>query len=126
VTAAGPWLTAALFCERVTSERGHLSALGIFDHRTLAPGQPARLSLLLVTVRGDAAGPYLASIRVHSPAGEPVADLDVTIDPPRQPTATGHVLVPIELVQIQAGVYWFDVHLGGRLAARVPLRLDWA
>ena len=35
------------------------------------------------------------------------------------------VVVPIELVPGDEGLYWFDVTLRGRLVTRVPLRVQW-
>ena len=119
----GPWLSAAMFCERVMVDGAGLSALGIFSERTITTAEPVRLSLLLVLVRGAWAGPFAANLVARSPPDEVVAAIDVTVDLPAGPEASGQVLVPISLVEVQDGVYWFELYLRGALATRLPLRI---
>jgi hypothetical protein len=125
VTApGGPWIKAAMFCDRVVMDGGLLSAQGIFEQRTITSPEPLRMSLLLILVRGDWQGPFEVNVVARSPSGEAVATIELNVDLPRPTDASGQVLVPISLVQVQDGVYWFELFLRGQVATRIPLRIS--
>jgi hypothetical protein len=119
----GPWIKAALFCERVVVDAGAPSAIGIFDHRTVTGDDPVAMTMLVILVRGDWAGAFDVKLDARSPSDEVVATIGLTVDLPPAPEASGQVLVPIQLVKVQDGVYWFELRLRGELATRVPLRI---
>jgi len=119
----GPWLGAAVLCERVIVDGDALSAVHILEQITAAGPRPVELTMLMLIVRGAARGPIVAQIVARSPDGELVAALEVIADLPETPDGCGRVVVPIRLDVVRDGVYWFDVGVGDAIATRVPLRV---
>jgi hypothetical protein len=137
----GPYLNAALICERVLEEKdGTLSAIRIVDRSTLTlnralvgPGVPSQVPeglapivpfAVLVSFRsGDASGTFELQLRLERPDGE---IRDVT-----QPTplylAGGdqgtNLVVNVAFNAREAGLYWIRVILAGREITRVPFRI---
>lgn len=110
----GPWVMSA-----VIGRRGDGDAFQVVEQ--LVAADPADLVLVIHVVRGDWQGPVPVRVVGLSPSDEPVArlDLDLALGPERE--ATGRVVVPLALAQVQTGVYWFDVIVGETNMTRVPL-----
>jgi hypothetical protein len=135
---SGPWVAAALFCERVLNETdGVLSAIRIIDNITVnkaslseadkATDRPPIIELSgLVSLRADeAAGTtHDVSIEGFYPSGTP-------LDPPRfdyaapftTPDSGVNVIISLRVTVRETGTYWFTVRVGGEVATRIPLTL---
>ena len=142
----GPYLIAALFCERVLQEQdGVLSAIRIIDqtvHTVAGPGAdvPGEMPPMLVAVTalimlkpGDARGRYTIRIRPEKPSGEQMPPLEA---PVRFEGGEGdrgaNLIVPIQMQVEDEGLYWFDVlwvderapkDQQETLLSRIPLRV---
>lgn len=124
---SGPWIQTAVLCERVEGDAvGTFAASNIVDGVELEGGDKVELVLLIALVRGDWQGQIKLHVVAYDPAGEPISAMDVDGDPPPVPYAISKIVVPIELVPGQPGVYWFDLSIENQTLTRVPLRIDWA
>lgn len=135
----GPFVIAALLCERVLQESdGSLTAVRTADMLTVTPvGEPIpegatlvgaapRLFLLLSFRGGTLGSKHVVTLTGHSPSGAtetfPPMEGELTT------TVPGAVPGFNFIVQVQAGwqhqgVYWFEVRLDGRRVSVVPLLL---
>lgn len=124
--ARGPFVQAALLCERVLCETdGVLSAIRILhEGRAMAAGDgPSRVVLLLMLVRGDAsAGEHRAHLEIRDPAGELVSAkaIALTLDA-GGPEQASSLMLDVSFEPRAAGVYWFRVSWGDDgLLTQVP------
>lgn len=123
---SGPWIQTAVLCEQVEGdEAGRIAATNIIDGVAIDGGSQLDLNLLLALVRGDWQGAIKLHVVAYDPAGDPIAAFDVEGDPPPIPYAISRIVVPIEVVPGQPGVYWFDVSIEEHTLTRIPLRIDW-
>lgn len=135
-TAEGPFVAMAVLCQGVQRrEDGTMDVLGIVEGVVLEPPQPgeddplglrpvAVLPLrLLVSLRaGGLRGPQRVEVVGRYPGGARGPSTGVPVEfTDARPAAT--VNVPIELQVHQPGTYAFDVLVGGRRVAEVPLRV---
>lgn len=134
-TEQGPYLTAALLCERVLVEQdGVKSAIRIIDRviRTaMGPNPPERMEpfdyqvFLMITLKsGWARGSYpLRVCVVRPPESESRTVLQQTVlfegEEDRGVELIGGMTIRFEL----EGIYWFEVLLAERLLTRIPLRV---
>lgn len=122
---SGPWIQTAVLCEQVTADEGKLVASDILDGIAIDGGSQVNVHLLIGLVRGDWQGTIRLHVVAYDPAGDPVSAMDVDGDPPPIPYSISRIVVPVELVPGQPGVYWFDLSIEDRTLTRVPLRIDW-
>lgn len=129
----GPYLSAAVFCEKVLSEKdGVLSAMRIIDRITVTASgaaPPERMPLTSINVT--------ALISFKSGFFKGSAEIKVVGRNPSQKTfATTTLPILLEgedrgatsILQMnmqvnEDGLYWFDVMIGERLVTRMPLRV---
>lgn len=139
----GPYVAAALFCERVLQEGdGVLSAIRIIDQQILhalgtelpADMPPAIMSAtLLITLKaGQTRGRYAVRVAPEAPSGEQLPAVDFAVNFHGGDGEQGiNLVVPLQMQVAQEGLYWFDVlWLDSRseatepaLLTRVPLRV---
>jgi hypothetical protein len=123
---SGPWIQTAVLCERVEGEDlGKVTAADIVDGVAIEGGSQLDLNLMIALVRGDWQGAIRLHVVAYNPEGAAISAMDVEGDPPAIPYALSRIVVPIELVPGQPGVYWFDLTIEDRIITRVPLRIDW-
>lgn len=122
---SGPWIQTAVICEQVAAVDGKLVANNVVDGVEITGGAGINLHLVIGLVRGDWQGEIKLHVVAYNPAGEPIAAMDVDGDPPPVPYALSRVVVPIELVPGEPGVFWFDLSIENQTLTRVPLRVDW-
>ncbi len=122
---SGPWIQTAVLCETVTAVEGKLVAADILDGVLIDGGAQINLNLVLALVRGEWQGEIKLHVVAYDPVGDPISAMDVDGDPPSIPYALSRIIVPIELVPGQPGVYWFDLSIENQTLTRVPLRVDW-
>ena len=132
----GPYVNAALFCERVLTEQdGVLSFVRVVDRfmvqasategqapAELPEGGQLQLTLVVILKADDARGRYPITIRPQLPSG---ADLPAqTIDMMFEGEDRGVNLIANMQIPAVEGLYWFDVVLNeNTLLTRVPLRV---
>jgi hypothetical protein len=125
-SASGPFVRAALLCERVLCESsGVLSAIRIVHEGPLVEdGAAIELVLLLMLVRGEApVGRHAAALRIRAPSGEVVGRKAIafTLDD-GGPEQASSLVIDVRFAPRLAGVYWFQVTWGddARMLTQVP------
>lgn len=138
----GPYLAAAVACERVlTEEDGVLSVIRIIDRLIIGaagpeapdemPPIPVSFTLLLVLKSGGARGRYSIHLMMEAPSGEPLpTELQLPLLLEGEERGV-NLIIPVGITVEQEGLYWVDVWLADPLApereeellTRVPLRI---
>lgn len=126
----GPFLTAALICDRVLQESdGTLSVIRLIDEITLADGAATALDVaLLVCLKGGAPGAtHQVRVVARLPEGGGAHEVGShslelgSLQPDGVPGA--NLVVQLKLALERAGVYWFDVEMDGRRLTATPLQV---
>jgi hypothetical protein len=124
--ARGPFVGAALLCERVLCETdGALSAIRILhEGPVVADGRPIHVVLLLVLVRGEVgAGQHRARLQIRDPSDQLVSGKDIALAlDDGGPEQASSLVLDVSFEPRIPGVYWFQVSWGDdeRLLTRVP------
>jgi hypothetical protein len=131
--SSGPYLVAALLCEKVLQEKDEtISVIRMIDRITLTvstlgspetiPSTIINLSALISLKSGSARGKGIVKLRVETPSGLKLPDqlLPVLFEGDDRGV---NLIVAFNMVIDQEGVYWFDVLLEEQLLTRVPLRI---
>lgn len=131
---SGPFLSAALLCERVLVEQdGVASLIRIVDrrlHTQVGPDAPDEMpavsidwSLVLLFKAGSARGRSEVLLQIEAPSGLRLGD------PIRLPVLFEgedrgvQLVAQLGLELSEEGLYWINVRLDGRPITRVPFRL---
>lgn len=128
----GPYLGAAILCEKVLQEKDDvLTVVRMVDRITVAvrgeaPTQipPGSITLVLFVLfkSGEARGTYQVGIRTVNPSGQVLSTSSFPIL--LEGDDRGAALVNQVTVEVQEdGVYWFEILLEDQLVTRVPLRV---
>jgi hypothetical protein len=128
----GPWLQAAVFCEKVLNEQdGVLSAIRIVDRINVAGGHGAPETMPPVTINlfaflafkaGSARGSATIRLRQEDPSGlraPPLLFQALFEGEDRGVNLVFNVNFEVRL----EGLHWFDVLVGDVLVTRMPLRV---
>lgn len=130
----GPFLSAALLCEKVLEERdGVKSAVRIIDRVTrtvIGPSPPEEMepfdwegTLLIKLKSGWARGSYPLQVNLIKPSGESPVPLQHTVyfegEEDRGVDIIGKMVIKFD----QVGIYWFKIYLSGELLTQIPLRI---
>lgn len=129
----GPYLQAAVLCEKVIEDKeGILSLIQIIDRTTVTvqgpdapekmPPVPLNAQLVLMFKTGFAKGSHQVKIRAKTPDGVPLPEVSLPIHLEGDDRGT-NLILPVQLVLKEEGLYWFDIFIGERLVTRVPFRL---
>jgi hypothetical protein len=129
----GPYLSAAVICERVLEEKdGVVTLVRLIDRFTITlqgPEAPATLPptpislIAVVWLRsGEARGSYTLKLRPELPSGQTLDAAQLTVHLEGEERGTRSVFT-LNLVAEQEGLYWFDVLLGDTLLTRIPFRI---
>jgi len=132
-SSTGPYLQAALLCERVIEEKdGVLSVMRIIDrliHTAMGSGAPEimpplthAMTALVILKSGTARGPVQVRIDMEEPSGL------VTPGPSMTALMEGedrgqNLIMGMQTTFKEAGLYWFSVYLDEQLATRMPFRV---
>ena len=130
---SGPYLVAALLCERVLQEKDEtISVIRMVDRIVVTvnalgspetiPPTPVNLSALISLKSGSARGRGTVKWRVETPSGLKLPDqlLPVLFEGDDRGV---NLIVALNLLIDQEGVYWFNVILEEKLLTRIPLRI---
>jgi hypothetical protein len=130
----GPFLSAALICEKVLQEsNGVKSAIRIIDritHQAVGPNPPQEMepfdykaTLLLRFKSGRARGTYPLEIQLVKPSGESTTPLRQTIlfegEEDRGMDIVANMSIRFDLT----GIYWFNIILNNVQLTRIPFRV---
>ncbi len=130
----GPYVQAALLCERVMVEQdGVKTALRIIDRITqtktgsnppeVMPPFRANIFLMLKLKAGSCSGKHHLQVQLTRPDGQSVIPVTQTIhfegDEDQGVDFVGTLQLQFEL----EGIYWFDFLLDSVLLTRTPLRI---
>lgn len=134
VTPDGPFLAAALLCERVLTEQdGVISLIRIVDrltHTVVGPQAPPEMppvriswQLVLIFKSGAARGRAEVVLRLEAPSGLRIPQQTVLPVFFEGEDRGVQLVAGLDLELTQEGLYWIDVLLEDRLMTRVPLRV---
>jgi len=130
---SGPYLNAALLCEKILQEQdGTLSVIRMIDRITLtapASSSPEALppltfscNLLLAFKSGSAKGKSTVKLKIETPSGIKLPEqlLPVLFEGDDRGV---NLNLALNIVIDQEGVYWFEILLEDEFLTRVPLRV---
>lgn len=130
----GPYLSAAVLCEKVLQEKdGVTSVIRIVDRLILTasgpippeqmPAMTVQLTAFVAFKSGLAKGSYTVKLVVKDEQGQPKgpeALLPIFFEGDDR---GANLIVNMAFRVEKDGLYWFDVLLNGRLMTRMPLRI---
>lgn len=124
-----PFVTAALFCERVLREQdGVLSLIRIIDQVTCngptaeMPPTPLQFNVVLAFKAGFLKGKYMVKFRPEPPSKKEYPALEVPAYFEGDDRGVNLVINFSYIVQ-EEGVHWFDVMIQDEVLTRIPLRI---
>ncbi len=131
--SSGPYLVAALLCEKVLQEKNEVvSLIRIVDRFMVTvsalgspenmPTIPINLTAFVSLKSGGARGRYTIKWRAETPSGikEPEQLFPVLFEGEDRGV---NLILNLNMVVDQEGLYWFDVLLEDQLLTRIPLRI---
>jgi hypothetical protein len=129
----GPFLNAALLCERVLQEKDEvISIIRIVDRITLTthaslspeslPPMPINLYALIAFKSGSAKGRHTLKWITETPSGIRLPEQLLPVLFEGEDRGVNLVL-NINMVVDQEGIYWFEVLLEDQFLTRIPLRI---
>ncbi len=130
----GPFLCAALLCEKLLLEQdGVSSAIRVIDRvtRTAAGPRPPEemesfeyeVTLVVILKAGWTHGSHPLRIEMIRPPGETQVILQQTVFFDGGEDRGVNVVSRMRLQLSQEGLYWFEVFLGSRMLTKIPMRV---
>lgn len=133
--SGGPYLNAALLCERVLNEKdGVLSVVRIIDRLTItvfASGTAAPETLppgivnvqaLVIFKAGLFKGSAPVRLVINSPSGQVIGESSADVFFEGDDRGV-NLISQLQLQVHEEGLHWVDVHCLGQLFTRIPLRV---
>jgi hypothetical protein len=132
----GPYLSAALLCEKVLDEKdGVKSAIRIIDRVTrtyIGPNPPVEMEpfdynvvLLIKFKSGWARGVHTVKIQTAKPSGELAPEIINSVlfegEEDRGIDIVGNLIIRLD----QTGIYWIYVYLNDIRITQIPLRVTY-
>jgi hypothetical protein len=133
VSKTGPYLQAALLCERVMEEKdGVLSAIRIIDrliHTAMGPATPATMApltyamtTLIILKSGGARGTVQVRIEMEEPSGITTAGPSMTALMEGEDRGQ-NLIMAMQMTFKETGLYWFNVYVDDQLVTKMPFRV---
>ena len=130
----GPFLQAALFCERLLEEKDNTkSAIRIVDRVNVtnidpnAPGQMPKFrgnyTLFLAFKNGKAHGDYTISITPKPPSGKELATKAIRANFQGPENDGFNLIVEFTVEWEEEGLYWFEVRLNEKPVTKMPFEV---
>jgi len=139
VYETGPYLVAAVLCERVIQENdGVLTFIRIIDKITATaagpspvvpdrmPPVPVNLTLAIVLRPGEARGRHRVTVRPEAPSGQRLPEVELPVTFAGSADTGANLLVNLNMIAQEEGLYWFDTLLNDDLLTRTPLRIEYS
>jgi hypothetical protein len=131
--SSGPYLTAAVLCERVLQEKDEvISIIRMIDRLTVtvnAAGSPETMppaavnfTALIALKSGSAKGRMTVKWRTEIPSGLKLPDQLFPVFFEGEDRGV-NLVINLNMIAEQEGLYWFDVLLDEQLLTRIPLRI---
>jgi len=130
----GPYLLAALVCERVLEEKdGTKSAIRIIDRITrnaVGPNPPKvmepfdyEMTLFIRLKSGNVRGVYQLRIVLVAPSGESPQPIPVTVNFEGEEDRGVDIVAGMRSHFTVTGIHWVEIFLGEEFLTRVPIRV---
>jgi hypothetical protein len=126
----GPYLSAALLCEKVLHEvDGVNSLVRVVDRWTISgptedmPQTAIQTTLVLMFKSGIHRGPARLTITPVTPRNATLATIDIPVLFEGDEDRGVNVVIPMAFPVQEAGVYWLGVRLDGQIVSHIPLRV---
>jgi hypothetical protein len=118
----GPYVQAALLCERVVQENGgRVTIVRLVDrvvvhtvgtaHSAQVPPTPVSCHAVVILKTGSRPGNYKLRLLLMSPSKRPLREFSLDISLPGEEDQGVNVVMPIQFTAKEEGVYWFEVRL---------------
>lgn len=133
ILSNGPFLSAALICEKVLQEKDDaVSIIRVVDRVTLTvpainapeklPPTPINVYVFISLKSGSAKGSHTLKLRVEAPSGlrQPEQLLPVLLEGEDR---GANLIVALNMFVDQEGLYWFDIFFEEQMLTRIPLRI---
>lgn len=133
VTRTGPYLQAALLCERVMEEKdGVVSVIRIIDrlmHTAMGLTAPEvmppltyAMTALIILKSGTARGTLQVRLDMEEPSGLTTAGPSMTALMEGEDRGQ-NLVMGMQMTFKESGLYWFSVYIDNQLATRMPFRV---
>jgi len=126
----GPYLNAALLCEKVLSEAdGVLTAVRVIDRFIVSGPNPEMspatlpLFLLIMLKSGQFRGPSVIKFYVETPSAQRLPTLEFQVNFEGDDDRGVNVVANISFQAHETGVYWFTLLYQDQPLTRIPLRV---
>jgi hypothetical protein len=126
----GPYLQAALLCEKALQETdGVISVIRIVDRWTVSgpaedmPQTAIQATMVLMFKSGFHRGPGRLTITPTSPRNATLPAIEVPVQFEGDEDRGVNVVIPMAFPVEEPGVYWFGVALDGQTVSHIPLRV---
>jgi len=116
----GPYVQAALLCQRVTQPHpsAPITIVGLIDrvvvqvpHRISPQPSVVYCHAVVILKTGSRPGNHRLRLTLTSPSGRPLREFSLDITLPNEPDQGVNVVMPIQFTASEEGIYWFDVRL---------------
>jgi len=125
-----PYLSMAVFCEKILTEAdGAISLIRVFDRYSMpapspqAPANPIPLNLAVLFRSGIFRGPATIKLVPNTPSQQQLQPLEFPSNFEGDDERGSAVFASIGFVPPEHGLYWFDVFLDEEKITRIPLRV---
>ena len=129
----GPYLKAALFCERILREAdGVATCVRVIDrltHTEAKPDAPAEMppvtyemKLVIMLISGSALGRHELKIERELPSGIREKPIVVTVQM-EGGNRGANVVMDMKMTFLLEGLYWFNVYLDDALLTKMPFQV---
>ncbi len=136
VFETGPYLQAALICERVLMEQdGVASIIRVVDRVQIAASGPsppetmppfsANLTLMIILKSGRARGPQPVRVTIEQPSGT-ARDAGLMTAFLEGEDRGVNLMMQMAIQFTEQGLYWFGIYVTDKLMTRIPLRIIYA
>ena len=130
---SGPYLVAALLCEKILQEQdGTISIIRIVDRLAITvsalsspetmPLTPINLQALISLKSGSAKGRETLIVKAETPSGLKLFEqlFPVLFEGDDRGM---NIVITLNIIAEQEGVYWFEITLDNQFLTRIPLRI---
>jgi len=126
----GPYLSAALLCERALQEMdGVISLIRVVDRWTVSgptedmPQTAIQATMVLMFKSGIHRGPGRLRITPSTPRDAELPAIEIPVHFEGDEDRGVNIVIPMAFPVQESGVYWFAVALDGQPISHIPLRV---